>query len=105
MLLEHFGHEVEFAGDGAAAIDRARSFRPELMIVDIGLPGIDGYEVARRVRSQMGDSVVLVALTGYGGSEVKQRALEAGFDHYFTKPLDPRVLRSLLEALPKADGA
>ena len=98
MLLQHFGHQVEIAGDGSAAIELARRLRPELMFVDIGLPGMDGYEVARRVRQEMGRGVVLAALTGYGGLEEKQLAAAAGFDHHFSKPIDPQALRALAEA-------
>ena len=98
MLLEHFGHRVEIVREGAAAIAAARRVRPDLMIVDIGLPGMDGYEVARRVREELGPGVVLVALTGYGGQEERNRAGAAGFDRHFTKPIDPQVLRALAEA-------
>jgi PAS domain S-box-containing protein len=100
MLLQHFGHRVEIIRDGAAAIAAARRVRPELMIVDIGLPGMDGYEVARRVRGELGPEVILVALTGYGGREERDLAGAAGFDHHFTKPIDPQALRALAEALP-----
>jgi PAS domain S-box-containing protein len=102
MLLELLGHEVEVVHDGAAGIERARSYRPELMFVDIGLPGIDGYEVARRIRAEaIAPGVVLVALTGYGGPEYRERALEAGFDHHYAKPVDAPVLRALTESLAR----
>jgi len=99
MMLELDGYDVDVAHDGLQAIARAEAAPPAAMVVDIGMPGADGYEVARRVRAQAwGGQVLLVATTGWGQPEDKQRALEAGFDAHFTKPLYPEHLRELLAA-------
>jgi PAS domain S-box-containing protein len=97
MLLEVFGHEVRVARDGESALEAVRAEVPDLMLVDIGLPGLDGYEVARRARrrTELRD-VPMVALTGFGQEEDRQRALAAGFDQHLTKPVDPVALRALL---------
>jgi len=94
-LLEDLGHRVEIATDGHEALDRAGD--AEVLVVDIGLPGIDGYEVARRVRAARGRSVYLIALTGYGQPDDRRRALDAGFDLHFTKPVDPAALCRVLD--------
>jgi CheY-like chemotaxis protein len=86
MILESLGHAVDDAPDGLTGLDRALASKPEVMIIDIGLPGIDGYELARRVRAVLGDRVKLVALTGYGQPEDRSRALASGFDEHLTKP-------------------
>jgi two-component system CheB/CheR fusion protein len=102
LLLELLGHRVGVARDGATAIDLARRSPPEIMLVDIGLPGMDGYEVARRVRDDPAlKSVVIVALTGYGRDEDRRRALEAGFDHHLAKPVDVAKLQDLIAELLK----
>jgi signal transduction histidine kinase len=99
MMLELDGYVVEIAHDGHQAIERAAATPPDAMVVDIGMPGADGYEVARRVRSSAwGRDVLLVATTGWGQPEDKQRAIEAGFDAHFTKPVYPELLRELLAA-------
>jgi len=96
-LLELWGHQVRVVHDGPTAIETARSYRPEVVLLDIGLPKMDGYEVARRLRQLPGLSgMVLVALTGYGQEEDQNRAREAGFDYHFTKPVDLADLRKLL---------
>jgi CheY-like chemotaxis protein len=99
-LLAELGHSVAAAADGLEAVERARAIQPEVLVVDIGLPGIDGYEVARRVRAERGDSVTLIAVTGYGQPEDQRRAFDAGFDHHFTKPVDIDVLARLLGGNP-----
>jgi PAS domain S-box-containing protein len=97
MLLELLGHRVRAVYDGATALDAARANVPDVMVVDIGLPDIDGYEVARRVRRDPDLAhVVLVALTGYGRDEDKQRALAAGFDYHLVKPVSPDALQGLV---------
>jgi CheY-like chemotaxis protein len=98
LLLRKEGHEIEVAHDGPAALDAAVRFRPEVVLLDIGLPkGMDGYEVARRLRQVPGlKDVLLVALTGFGQDEDRQRSSEAGFQVHLVKPLDPAVLRELL---------
>jgi signal transduction histidine kinase len=94
--LEILGHRVATAADGPAGVERIIETTPAFALVDIGLPGIDGYEVARRVRDALGDSVTLVAITGYGQPRDKEAARQAGFDRHFTKPLDLDALRDLL---------
>jgi len=101
MLLELLGHHVQLAADGDTALALARTSPPEAMLVDIGLPGMDGYEVARRIRQEPACAgVFLVALTGYGREEDKQRAHAAGFDHHLTKPVELHALSGLLADLP-----
>lgn len=96
-LLEVWGHNVWTAADGPSGLQAAAEHNPEVILLDIGLPVIDGYEVARRLRAMPGlDSTWLIALTGYGQPEDRQRALAAGFDYHLTKPLDPAVLQQLL---------
>jgi PAS domain S-box-containing protein len=96
-LLQLDGHEITVANDGRHALAAAESFRPHIALLDIGMPKLNGYEVARHVRAEAwGKSVVLVAVTGWGQSEDKRRAFEAGFDHHFTKPLDLDVLGAFL---------
>jgi PAS domain S-box-containing protein len=96
MLLQIWGHHVEIALDGRQALDAARSFGPEIVLLDIGIPGLDGYEVAERLRSEHGSGLKLVALTGYGREDDRQRSRDAGFDRHMTKPLEPPCLRDML---------
>ncbi|MEZ0315052.1 MAG: ATP-binding protein [Myxococcota bacterium] len=91
-LLERAGHQIAVAGDGAKGLDLLLSTRPQVAFIDIGLPGLDGYAIARAARQRLGSSVTLVAVSGYGRSEDKARALEAGFDSHLTKPIDSRTL-------------
>ncbi len=96
-LLEIWGHQVSVAGNGQEGVEMAFSVRPEVALVDIGLPGMDGNEVARRIRSILGgNEISLIAMTGYGQPEDRRRALQAGFDRYLVKPVDPAVLSQLL---------
>jgi PAS domain S-box-containing protein len=97
MVLRMMGHEVEIAHDGLEAVGAATSFRPDVALLDIGLPKLDGYEVASRIRKQHpAGGIVLVALTGWGQEEDRQRAREAGFDHHLTKPVEFKVLQKML---------
>ena len=97
MLLELFGHQPTIVADGLAAIDAVRDGGFDIALVDIGLPGIDGYEVARRIRMlPNAKTMMLVALTGYGQETDKQRALSAGFDQHLTKPVQIERLQTLL---------
>jgi len=97
ILLEQEGHEVSVAEDGPAGFERILAERPDLAIVDIGMPGFDGLELARRMRAAAFDPApTLVALTGYGGSDNRAQALAAGFDHYFVKPFDVAAFRAWL---------
>jgi signal transduction histidine kinase len=99
ILLRKMGHEVATAYDGEDAVETARTFRPDLALLDIGLPVIDGYEVARRIRRQPGgESVALVALTGWGLEEDRRRSREAGFDRHVVKPVDRATLERVLES-------
>jgi CheY-like chemotaxis protein len=101
-VLAAWGHEVRVASDGPSALELAASFRPEAVLLDIGLPGMDGYEVARRLRRQESiDGALLVALTGYGRPEDRNRAAEAGFNQHLVKPADPEVLAQMLGAWPR----
>ncbi len=97
MLLTALGNDVRTAFDGFTALDLAESFLPEIILLDIGMPKLNGYETARRIREQpWGKSIVLAALTGWGQEEDKRRTREAGFDHHFVKPLEPAILQKLL---------
>ena len=97
MLLSLDGHEVEAVFTPQQALARAEQFRPDVMLLDIGLPGIDGYEVARRVRAMPhGSAIRLIALTGYGQTEDRRRALAAGFDDHLVKPVEPAKLAQAL---------
>jgi CheY-like chemotaxis protein len=99
--IEQLGHEVLVAPDGLEGVALIGEARPDIALIDVGLPGIDGYEVARRVRAARSDRVpLLVALTGYGGAEVAKRARDAGFDLHVTKPIDIERLQSVLGAAP-----
>jgi signal transduction histidine kinase/DNA-binding response OmpR family regulator len=96
-LLEARGYQVEVAHDGPAALAQAQARPPDAILLDIGLPGVDGYEVARRLRAVDGpDRALLVALSGYGREEDRQRSREAGMDAHLTKPVDPQTLDELL---------
>ena len=97
MLLHFAGHQVETAEDAISGLEKLRAFRPEIALIDIGLPGVDGYALARTARqTPEGRSTRLVALTGYGQAEDRQKALTAGFDAYLTKPVDPSRLHAFL---------
>ncbi len=97
MLLKAMGHEVQFAINGFAAIDVARSFRPDVILLDIGLPDYKGDEIARQFKYEPGmESVRIIAITGLPIAEVEQRALDAGCEQVFAKPMDPAALEKLL---------
>ena len=96
-LLKLSGHEVHVAHDGSAALDAARRCHPEYIFLDIGLPGMDGYEVARLLRADPAFAATrIIAVTGYGRAEDHRRSLGAGIDLHLLKPLDPAFLESLL---------
>jgi signal transduction histidine kinase/CheY-like chemotaxis protein len=102
MLLEMNGHRVTVAYNGEQALQLARQSVPSVMILDIGMPDITGYEVARRVRAEAwGRSIYLIAVTGWGQKEDKARAIASGFDHHLTKPVDPDEVESVLQAIFK----
>lgn len=99
-LLRLKGHDVRVAHDGPSALTMASAFRPSMVFLDIGMPDMDGYEVARRMRQQAGcEPVVLAALTGWGQEEDRRRTLAAGFDHHLVKPPEPKVIETLLDNL------
>ena len=96
MLLRLDGHEVQLATNGAQAVELFDRMKPEIAILDIGMPGLNGYEVARRIRQKARNDVMLIAVTGWGQEADKARAAESGFDHHFTKPVEPAVLSALV---------
>jgi signal transduction histidine kinase/BarA-like signal transduction histidine kinase len=97
-LLRDFGHEVATAHDGTRALDHARLHRPDIVLLDIGMPEMDGYEVAKRIRGDLGlADALLIALTGYGEDRDRRLAREAGFDQHVTKPVDASKLEELLK--------
>ncbi|MGB6452203.1 MAG: response regulator [Steroidobacteraceae bacterium] len=100
-LMELAGHAVRAAADGELALALAASFRPQVVLLDLGLPKLDGYEVARRIRAEpWGKTMVLIALTGWGQAEDRRRTRESGFDSHMVKPLDLEALTDLLARLP-----
>src|SRR2546428_7589522 len=104
-MLEGWGHEVQVAFDGLAALRAVAAVAPDVVLSDLGLPSLDGYEFARRLRQQPGfGRVLLVALSGYGREEDKRRSLEAGFDHHLVKPPDMDVLQALLAGVAAASA-
>jgi CheY-like chemotaxis protein len=107
VLLQIEGHEVEVAASGETALQLARSFKPQLVLLDIGLQGMDGYEVARQLLAQLGagSKPCLVAVTGYGHEEARSRSEQAGFDRHLVKPVNPEVLRDLLEEIGRSQNA
>jgi len=101
MLIRSWNHEVIYAANGPEGLSRAREDQPDVVLIDIGLPGFDGYQVARQIRregSQWARHVRLIAVTGYGQAADRARAIDAGFDVHVLKPVDPAVLRELLSA-------
>jgi PAS domain S-box-containing protein len=97
MMLRLAGHDIQTAHDGLEAVQAAATFRPDVALLDIGMPKMNGYQAARHIREQAwGKKMVLVALTGWGHEEDKRRAAEAGFDHHLTKPVEPAALEELL---------
>ncbi|HEX4382067.1 MAG TPA: response regulator, partial [Myxococcales bacterium] len=98
-LCEAWGHSVEAARDGYAGVEMALEQQPEIALIDIGMPGIDGLEVARRIRAdERGRRIRLIALTGYGSEEQRTQAIAAGFDLHLIKPVDPSRLADLLRS-------
>lgn len=106
MLLEELAHDVHTASSGKEALALVAALRPAVVFLDLGLPDLDGLEVARRVRAEpYGAGVVLVAVTGWGQEKDRQETRAAGFDHHFVKPLDPVALEAFLAGPALADTA
>ncbi len=100
ILLRMTGNEVRTAYDGFAAIQAAESYQPEFVLLDIGMPKLNGYDACRRIREQpWGKNMVLIALTGLGQDRDRRRTEEAGFDAHLVKPVDPQALLKLLASL------
>ncbi len=105
MLMEVSGHESRLCYDGQSALTEAQKFQPQVVLLDIGLPGLDGLEVARRLRAMnLSPRPMLVALTGYGQRDDLRRSQEAGFDHHLVKPADPQTLIALLATAPQLES-
>jgi CheY-like chemotaxis protein len=104
-ILELDGHQVQDAAEAGHAVRIAAEWAPDVALIDIGLPEVDGYEVARRIRKRLGNAIRLIALTGYGDDEARRLSADAGFDEHLVKPVDPDVLRDLLaEAAGRSAG-
>ena len=101
MLLTLAGHEVDSAPDGTSGLEKAAATRPDIAVIDLGLPGVDGYEMARRLRAAGRDELGLIALTGYGQPADRQAALAAGFDAHVVKPVDPSHLASVISSVQR----
>ena len=103
MLLTITGNETHTAHDGLEAVEAAATFRPEIVLLDIGLPKLNGYEACRRIREQpWGKNIVIVALTGWGQAEDREKSRNAGFDGHMIKPVDFAALTKLLAESPSA---
>jgi CheY-like chemotaxis protein len=101
-LLEVIGHEARIVYDGGEAVAMAEAYHPEVILLDIGLPVMNGYEVARTIRRHpWGTDIVIVALTGWGQLEDRKRSKEAGIDHHLVKPVEPQALIDLLSRMAK----
>ena len=105
MMLDLMDHEVRVAADGVQAVAIAREFEPELALLDIGMPRMDGYQAAREIRAILWTRVLLVALTGWGQDDDQRRAREAGFDHHLTKPAEPAMLEELIASASRPQRA
>ncbi len=100
FLIQVWGHDVQVADDGPDGVQAALAWRPDVAIVDIGLPGLNGFEVALQVRAALHGRITLIALTAYCQPEDRRRAFEAGFDHFLAKPADPVELARLVQEAP-----
>jgi CheY-like chemotaxis protein len=102
-MLRLAGHDILTAQDGLEAVQAAATFRPDVVLLDLGMPKMNGYEAARHIREQpWGKDMLLVALTGWGQEEDRRRTFEAGFDHHLTKPVEPAALENVLAVLKEA---
>jgi CheY-like chemotaxis protein len=106
MMLRIMGNDIQIANDGEQAVRVAADFQPDVVLLDIGLPKLNGYEAAQQIREQpWGKKIVLIALTGWGQAEDKRQANEAGFDLHMVKPVDPTSLISILAELHAAKSS
>jgi signal transduction histidine kinase/ActR/RegA family two-component response regulator len=105
IKLKKLGHAVETAGDGHAGLQRIEQSRPDIAIIDIGMPGMDGYEVAKRVRENLEEGILLIALTGFGQADDRERAAAAGFDEHLTKPIRIEELQQIFQRRFSEDAA
>jgi CheY-like chemotaxis protein len=97
MMLEAMGHTLRICCDSKKALDMAAAFQPDTAFLDLGMPGLDGYDLARRIRAQAwGADLTLVAVTGWGQENAHQRTRAAGFDAHFVKPITPEAVEKLL---------
>ena len=100
LWLQLAGHEVRIAANGTEALSVAEAFLPEVVLLDLGMPEVSGFDVARRIRAApWGRGIVLIALTGWGQEEDRRRTAEAGFDHHLTKPIPPDTIEELIRTL------
>ncbi len=107
MVVQALGGECRIAYDGISGVREVLAYRPEIVLLDIGMPGIDGYETCSRIRRELGRGVLVVALTGFGQQQDRDKAARSGFDAHLTKPADPKELARLLSDLcvdPHADA-
>jgi CheY-like chemotaxis protein len=103
MMLSIMGHDTRTAHDGESAVETAEAFQPEVVLLDIGLPKLNGYEVAQRIREQpWGEAMYLIAVTGWGQDEDRQRSSEVGLNLHMVKPVEPSALEKLLASLAAA---
>jgi CheY-like chemotaxis protein len=96
MLVEELGGTCRAAYDGESGIREVLHYRPDVVLLDIGMPALDGYETCHRIRRELGEDVVIVAVTGFGQQEDKEQARQAGFDAHLTKPANPAALQQML---------
>ena len=100
MLLQLLGHDVQLAYDGESAVRIAEAFKPQAMLLDLGMPGMSGYDTCRRVRAEpWGNEITILAVTGWGQEEDRRNSAAAGFDGHLVKPVDPDTLINTLSAL------
>jgi len=100
LLLEALGHEAKIAHNGVQALGLAHEFQPDAMIIDIGMPGLDGHDLARRIRAEpWGKELLLIAASGWGQDEDKERSREAGFNLHLVKPVELETLEALLATI------
>ena len=100
LLLSLLGHRVDVAADGIEGVVKAFRLRPDIALIDIGLPRLDGYQVARRIRTLLGQKIILIAYTAYDSADARERVAEAGFDAHLVKPIELRELAPWLDVGP-----